>query len=71
MAVQEGAIAYIDDCLGKFQLMAKVLGKEQPVKKRRKRSQWEKAAMLWGDVVFVRKFVGNCPSSEHLAQIGA
>lgn len=59
MPVQEGAIAFIDDCGGKYQLIAKVLAKESPVKGRKKRDTWEKAAMLWGDVVFVRKIVGS------------
>lgn len=59
MPVQAGAIAFIDDCSGKYQFMAKVLGKEPPVKRRKKRDAWEKAAMLWGDVVFVRKIAGS------------
>lgn len=59
MPVTEGAIAYIDDCKGKYQTMAKVIGKERSVKGRRKREAWDKAAMLWGDVVFVRKLAGN------------
>ncbi|MCJ8056121.1 hypothetical protein GB928_018980 [Shinella curvata] len=59
MPIQENAIAFIDDCNGKYQMMAKVLGKEPPVKGRRKRETWEKAAMVWGDVVFVRKLAGS------------
>lgn len=31
MPVREGEIAFIDDCNGKFQLMAKVVAKEKPV----------------------------------------
>ncbi|RVN54221.1 ComEC/Rec2 family competence protein [Sinorhizobium meliloti] len=59
MPIQENAIAFINDCNGKYQFMAKVLGKEPPVKGRRKRDTWKEAAMLWGDVVFVRKIVGS------------
>jgi beta-lactamase superfamily II metal-dependent hydrolase len=59
MPVQEGAIAFIDDCGGKYQFMAKVLAKEPPVKGRKKRRTWEKAALLWGDVVFVRSIAGS------------
>jgi beta-lactamase superfamily II metal-dependent hydrolase len=59
MPVQAGAIAFVDDCNGKYQIMAKVLAKEPPVKGRRKRDAWEKAALLWGDVVFVRKITGS------------
>ena len=66
MPVQAGAIAFIDDCNGKYQLMAKVLKKESPVKGRKKRDTWEKAAM-WGDVVFVRKIAG---SKAHISAKG-
>lgn len=59
MPVQAGAIAFIDDCNGKYQIMAKVLAKEPPVKRRKKKATWEKAALLWGDVVFVRKIAGS------------
>lgn len=59
MPVQAGAIAFIDDCNGKYQMMARVLSKEEPVKRRRKGKTWEKAALLWGDVVFVHKIVGS------------
>ena len=45
MPVREGAIAFIDDCDGRYQFMAKVLRKEAPVKKRRERKAWEKAAL--------------------------
>lgn len=59
MPIQEGAIAFIDDCDGKYQCMAKVLAKEPPVKNRKRRKSWEKAALLWGDVVFVREIAGS------------
>ena len=59
MPVKAGEVAFIDDCNGKFQLMAKVVRKEPPVKGRKKRPTWEKAAMLWGDVVFVRSITGT------------
>jgi beta-lactamase superfamily II metal-dependent hydrolase len=59
MPIQAGAIAYIDDCDGKYQFMAKVVSKEPAVKGRKKRPIWEKAAMLWGDVVFVRSITGS------------
>lgn len=57
--VQAGAIAFIDDCDGKYQFMAKAIAKEGPVKDRRPRPQWEEAALLWGDVVFVRAIDGD------------
>jgi beta-lactamase superfamily II metal-dependent hydrolase len=72
MPVVEGAIAYIDDCRGNFQTMAKVIGKEKSIKGRKQREAWDKAAMLWGDVVFVREFVGNkahVSAKGHLLEI--
>ncbi|MEQ1515904.1 MAG: hypothetical protein ABL931_05380 [Usitatibacteraceae bacterium] len=59
MPLQAGAIAYIDDCDGKYQFMADVVGKEPPVKRRKARKPWKKAALLWGDVVFVREINGS------------
>ncbi len=59
MPVQAGAVAFIDDCNGKFQMMATVIAKEPPVKRRKTKSTWEKAALLWGDVVFVRSMAGT------------
>jgi len=59
MSVKVGSVAYIDDCKGKYQLMADVLRKEPPVKGRKKRKPWEKAALLWGDVVLVLVISGK------------
>jgi beta-lactamase superfamily II metal-dependent hydrolase len=59
MPVRVGEIAFIDDCNGKYQIMAEVISKEPPVKKRKKKDTWEKAALLWGDVVLVRKIEGS------------
>lgn len=59
MPVRVGEIAFIDDCNGKYQLMAEVISKESPVKGRKKRDKWDKAALLWGDVVFVRDIAGS------------
>lgn len=38
---------------------AKVIAQERPAKGRRKKRAWTKAAMLWGDPVFIRKIEGN------------
>jgi|GEM_PF-981058 len=72
MSIRAGDIAYIDDCRGRFQIKAKVLAKEKTVKGRRKRRAWEKAALLWGDVVKVRSISGRkaqVSAKGHLLEI--
>jgi beta-lactamase superfamily II metal-dependent hydrolase len=48
-------VAYI----GVGSVNAEVLFQEAPAKGRRKRRAWTKAAMLWGDPVFIRKIDGG------------
>ena len=51
----ENTVAYI----GVKSADAEVLFQERPAKGRRKRRAWTRAAMLWGDPVFIRRIEGN------------
>lgn len=48
-------VAYI----GVDSVNAEVIAQEDPAKGRRKKRAWTKAAMLWGDAVFIRKIEGE------------